>query len=229
MRKLIPTDGCPNKEDTQPQTTLENALRLGKPADFATLRNCVAYFTALICLDDPHRWFSLVVRSPSVFGIYSAEDEPLFSLPQGEDPLTNLQLMQVRLRPRGGILVPCPLLATWVGACVLQGQAWGRACCESEYGGVRAARARGGRAGCDVRAGVLRGQVSERTRVRVLIARFCVCAVQLVSEMTKLKQTSKDNAALEQALQERIERVWATTEVVGRTDAIESLNRKRLR
>lgn len=42
----------------------------------------------------------MAVRSPSVFTIYSADDEPLFALPQGDDPLTNLQLMQVRHMPR---------------------------------------------------------------------------------------------------------------------------------
>lgn len=54
-------------------------------------------------------------------------------------------------------------------------------------------------------------------------------ARQLVSEMAALKQTCRDKAALEKALEERIERVWATTEVVGRTDAADSLNRKRIR
>lgn len=56
MRKLISTDGYPST-DTLERTTLAMAMRVGKQADFGSLRNCIAYFTAILCIDDPYRWF----------------------------------------------------------------------------------------------------------------------------------------------------------------------------
>ena len=95
VRRLIPKV-CPVSERVLP-LSLSRAVRIGKRGDFNVLRNTVAYFTSLICLDEPQRWFALVVRSPSVFNIYSAEYENLFKLPEDRNDyeLSSLQLVRL--------------------------------------------------------------------------------------------------------------------------------------
>lgn len=108
-RRLVPTT-CPvPRAGVSRPLSHEQAMSRSQTVDISHLRYLMALFTSLLCIDNPRRWFSVVVHTPSVFQCYASAHKEDFTLSE-MGPSSNLELVYLSsemARLRGKPLKDC--------------------------------------------------------------------------------------------------------------------------